>query len=94
MAILRIIRHPMLTRESYEAIDGRLNVAAHHPLGLILHSAGEVEGAWQLVEVWDSEEYARSFDVERLEPVIRGLFGGTPPAAEAVSYELHNLVTP
>ena len=54
-----------------------------------------MDGAWQIVEVWESEEYARRFDAERLEPAIEAVTGrrrsSEPPM---VSSQLHLLITP
>ncbi len=94
MAILRVIRPPELTRERYDAITSHLAVSTDHPLGLIMHSAGEVDGVWQIVEVWESEEYAQRFDRDRLGPAIVTIVGSQPPPATTVGYELHQLVTP
>ncbi len=95
MAIIRITRPPMLTAEMYDATQARLNVEKNPPEGLLMHSAGEANGVWQIVDVWESEEHARRFDDERLGPAIRELVGGTPPQPpETTIYTLHNLMLP
>ena len=79
MAYMRIVRpQAAVDIETYDAINGELEVETRHPVGLIMHAAGEMDGAWQIVEVWESEEYARRFDAERLEPAIEAVTG--PPA--------------
>jgi hypothetical protein len=58
-----------------------------------MHAAGEVDGRWQIVNVWESEEYAEHFDRETLEPTIRDLTGARPDR-EVTSYEVAHLITP
>ena len=45
----------------------------------MLHAAGEVDGSWQIVEVWYSQEYAQRFDLDRLVPAIAAVTGRPPP---------------
>jgi hypothetical protein len=95
MAYLRIIRPQLVTADIYDAVTAELDIATNHPLGMISHAAGEVEGSWQIVEIWESEEYARRFDAERLVPAIELVTGSPPPGdAPTMSFELHQLVTP
>ena len=91
MTILRIIRRNV-DRETYDALIKELNIDHDHPLGLIMHGASEVEGAIQAAQIWDSEEYARRFDEERLRPACEAV--GAPVEAEITYFELHHLVTP
>ena len=55
------------------------------PDGLVLHAAGEVDGHWQAVSVWESREAFARFREQRLYPaVVQGLgeqamAGGPPP---------------
>jgi hypothetical protein len=96
MAILRIVQPPMVTKETYDAVNAHVSVHATPPEGLIMHSAGEVDGTWQIVDVWESEEHAQRFDSERLAPAIEAVVGATPPAGppRTTAYELHNLMIP
>jgi hypothetical protein len=94
MAFLRVVR-PAIDADLYDAITTRINVTSNHPRGLIMHAAGEANGSWHIVEVWDSEEYAQQFDAEILIPAIEAATGSPPPGdAPTVSFELHQLVTP
>jgi len=95
VAFIRIIRPQLLTSEVYDAVSRELQLATEHPLGLISHAAGEADGCWQIVEIWESEEYAHRFDRERLVPAIEVVTGRPPPGdAPAVGYQVHGLVTP
>jgi hypothetical protein len=93
LAYLRIVRPPTVTAEVYDAVLEKVGVAARHPLGLIMHAAAEVNGCWQVVEVWYGEEYARRFDLDRLMPAFEAVTGSPPPRdAPTVGYELHELI--
>jgi hypothetical protein len=95
VAFIRIMRSPSVSAEVYAAVVAKLDLESEHPLGLMSHAAGQAEGAWQIVEIWDSAEYARRFDRERLIPAIESVTGSPPPAdVSTVSYELQQLITP
>jgi hypothetical protein len=95
MAIIRIIRPPMVTAETYDAVNAKAGVKESTPEGLLIHTAGEVDGQWQIVDVWDSEEHARRFDEERLAPAIEAVVGSAPPGPPPRTvYELHNVIRP
>jgi hypothetical protein len=95
MAIVRITRPPMLTAEMYDATQAKVGANENPPDGLLMHSVGEVDGSWQIIDVWESEQHAQRFDDERLGPVISELVGEAPRApVNTTSYELHNLLLP
>ena len=95
MAIIRIMRPPMLTAEVYEAVNDRAGVSENPPEGLLIHTAGEVDGEWQIVDAWESEEHARRFDEERLAPAIEAVVGSAPPGPPPRTvYELHRVIRP
>jgi hypothetical protein len=95
MAIVRIIRPEGTTREMYDAVEAKIDIGAEPPAGLIVHTAGEVDGHWQVVDVWESREDAERFDNERLIPAITEVAGpGGPPGPQMTVYEAHNVVRP
>ena len=91
MAIIRIRSRPM-SPELYDEAVAMTDLEHDHPLGLIMHGACEVDGQVQVVQVWDSEEYALRFDAERLEPALAEI--GAPLDSESSVCELRQLVTP
>jgi hypothetical protein len=94
LAYLRIVR-PQISADLYDAITQNIEVTSNHPRGLIMHAAGEADGVWHIVEVWDAEHYAERFDREVLVPAIEAAYGQRPPGdAPSVGFELHQLVTP
>ena len=95
MAIIRIVQPPGVTPEMYDAVNSRKGVRESPPEGLILHTAGELDGKWQIVDVWESEEHARRFDEERLGPAVREISGiSEPPAPAVVVYGAHSVIVP
>lgn len=95
MAVIRIVRPPMVDAQTYDAVNAKIDVEAGAPEGLLMHCAGEVDGAWQIVDVWESEKQAQRFDAERLGPAIAEASGQTPPGPPPTTlYELHSLLMP
>lgn len=91
MTILRIVGRG-LDRKTYDAMRAMLDIDQKHPLGLIMHGVSEKDGKLQVAQIWESAEYAQSFDEELLAPVLRAV--GAPTEAEVTVYELEDLVTP
>lgn len=99
MAIIRISRPPMLTPETYDAVNEHARVVEEPPQGMLMHCLGQPDGVWQIVDVWEAAEQAERFDSERLMPAIRAVVGtappdSPPPAPQVTSYELRNLILP
>jgi hypothetical protein len=91
---IRIAQPPNLTADVYEKVNAELGVEDDPPGGMLLHSAGEVDGKWQIVDVWQSKEQARQFYEGRLTKAIEAVVGMTPPDAPSTEYELHTVVRP
>jgi hypothetical protein len=95
MPIIRIVRPPMVTAELYDAVNEKAGVNENPPDGLLMHTAGDVDGQWQIVDVWESQEHAERFGSERLEPAIEAVMGAAPPGPPPTTiYELHNVIRP
>jgi len=91
VTILRIVSRG-LDRKTYDTMREMLDIDRNHPLGLIMHGVSEKDGRVQVAQIWDSEEYARRFDEERLAPVLQAV--GAPLDAEVTAFELEDLITP
>jgi hypothetical protein len=95
MAIVRIVQPQMITTEIYDQVNAKMGIEDSPPDGLIVHTAGFVDGVFQIVDVWESAEHARRFDTERLVPAITEVIGAGPPGEpQSTEYELHGLVKP
>jgi len=102
MAIARISRPPMLSSDVYDAVNAKAEVDSDPPAGLLMHCAGEVDGVFQIIDIWESAEHAQRFDSERLGPAINEVvFAANPEQAPGPGatpntsvYELHQLILP
>ena len=79
----------------YERVANAVGVDGDPPAGLIVHAAGEVDGKWQSVDVWESEADYNRFREERLMPAVIQTMGqeaasAGPPPQE--SFEVKHLV--
>jgi hypothetical protein len=96
MAFIRIFQPPQVTADVYDRINTEAGVDENTPSGLVFHCAGEVDGKWQILDVWESQADAQRFDEERLLPAIEKVMGmrppGPPPGQQ--NYELHRVIKP
>ena len=70
MAVLRLARWPV-SKEVYDAVVAEMRLHTEHPIGLIMHSASHIDGELQVMQVWDSVEFAVRFEEDVLEPALR-----------------------
>jgi hypothetical protein len=98
MAIGMITRLPEgVGAAQYDAVTGSIGIAQDPPDGLIFHSAGELEGRFQIFNVWESREQADRFVSERLEPARIAVMGEERAAAaqsDVVEVPLHRYLIP
>lgn len=72
MTWVQVQRAHMATWEHYVSVQRALG--DEMPDGLILHAAGEVDGHWRAVSVWESREaFARFRDTRLMPAVVRAL---------------------
>ncbi|HVC07450.1 MAG TPA: hypothetical protein VND98_07700 [Solirubrobacterales bacterium] len=99
MAVGTITRLPEgIGAEQYDAIMEQLGVAGEPVEGLIFHSAGELDGSFQVFNVWESRENFDRFTADRLRPAQVAIMGeehvAAAPDAEIVHVDIHNYVIP
>ena len=61
--------------DDYETVSNAIGPDDNPPEGLIVHAAGEVDGKWQSVSVWESQEAYERFRDDRLFPAVRQTLG-------------------
>jgi hypothetical protein len=84
--------------EQYDAVTGKLDFVNEPVEGLIFHSAGELEGRFQVFNVWESRENFDRFVADRLRPAQVEVMGeervAALPDADVVDVAIHNYVIP
>jgi hypothetical protein len=81
----------------YDAVTAKLDIRGNPPDGLIAHSAGELDGRFQVFNIWESREHADRFTRERLQPARVEVMGEERAAAaqaDVVEVQIHNYVIP
>jgi hypothetical protein len=84
--------------EQYDAISAEMGVENEPPEGLIFHSAGMLEGRFQVFNVWETPEHAERFVTDRLRPAQVAVMGEEVvaglPDAENIQVDIHNYFIP
>jgi hypothetical protein len=87
MAVAMIVDNPEGSQEIYDAV--REKAGLDRPAGGIFHVAGpSPNGGWRVIEVWESEEDAKRFVKERLQPAFEAV--GAPPPPPPEFWSVHN----
>jgi hypothetical protein len=83
------------TQENYDAAHAVMEIETDPPVGMIVHSAGPIEGGWGVIDFWESRQAFDSFVGERLMPRLQGLGDrGFPGPPDVKEFPVHNLQTP
>ncbi|MDX6647724.1 MAG: hypothetical protein QOK40_3451 [Miltoncostaeaceae bacterium] len=84
-----VIWHPDVDRQTYDAIKEQLFQPSVDK-GLRFHAAGEADGGFRIIEVWESREGLERFIREDLTPLFERTSGGRGPTPEPESvFEVH-----
>ena len=100
MAIGLITRFPEgAGAAEYDAVQAKLDdAAAQSPDGLILHCAGELDGRFQVFDIWESREQHDAFRDGALKDAMIAAMGqeryDQMPEAERQQTEIHNYNIP
>ena len=89
MAVAVMVDNPEGSQEIYEKVREQLGLG-DVPAGGIFHAAGpSPNGGWRVIELWESEEDARRFRQERLQPAFEAA-GASFPNVEPQIWPVHN----
>jgi hypothetical protein len=84
--------------DQYDAVSGKMGIENEPPEGLIFHSAGMLDGRFQIFNLWETPEHAERFVTDRLRPAQVEVMGeeavAALPEAENVQVEIHNYFVP
>lgn len=79
----------------YDAVTEKLDPVGNPPKGMLVHSAGEQDGRFTVVDIWESAEDFQRFAEERLGPAVAEVMGDRAQEAEEPRIvELHNVQVP
>lgn len=82
------------TQANYDAAHAVMEVDTDPPAGMLVHSAGPVEGGWGIIDFWESREAFDAFVRDRLMPRLQGLGDkGFPNPPDVKEFEVHNIQT-
>jgi quinol monooxygenase YgiN len=85
-----VIWNPPIDQEAYDAIAEKVFGSATEK-GMRFHAAGEGDGAWRIIEVWDSREGLQRFIQEDLAAAAEEVSGGQAPTPEPEHiFDVHN----
>jgi len=83
------------TQEQYDAVQSHMDVDANPPEGLILHSAGPIDGGWGVIDFWDSRQAFDSFAQSRLQPTLQELGDQAPQGPPDIKeFPVHHITKP
>ena len=63
------------TQENYDTAHGVMEIDTDPPAGMIVHSAGPIDGGWGVIDFWESREHFESLCAQ-----LRGAGSLTLPA--------------
>jgi hypothetical protein len=82
------------TQENYDAAHAVMDTENDPPAGMIVHSAGPVDGGWGVIDFWESRDAFDQFVAARLMPRLQGLGDrGFPSPPDVREFPVHNLET-
>jgi hypothetical protein len=84
--------------DQYDAVMEKIGMTDEPVEGLIFHSAGELEGQFQVFNIWQARENFDRFVADRLRPAQVAVMGeervAALPDADVVDVAIHNYVIP
>jgi hypothetical protein len=93
MAVAIVHTYPGGTKEQYDATVEAVHPPGGLPAGQTHHFAGPVEGGWQVVAIWDSQESLDRFMGEALMPALEELGdSGFPTPPEQSTFEVDTVL--
>ena len=83
-----VIWHPPVDKQAYEAIRDKVWQGGQDK-GMKFHAAGEADGGWRIIEVWESRDGLEQFIREDLARAFEqsGAEGG-PPQPDSI-FDIH-----
>ncbi len=83
--------------QMYDGVNAEMGVEDNPPEGMIFHWAGEVDGKWTVINIWESRADYDRFREETLFPAIEKVSGMNPakdPQPTTSEFPVHHYVKP
>ncbi|HMD57309.1 MAG TPA: hypothetical protein VKG82_07550 [Solirubrobacteraceae bacterium] len=81
------------TQAQYDAAHSVMNIENDPPAGLLVHSAGPIDGGWGVIDFWESRDAFDRFTQARLMPQLHGLGDrGFPNPPDVKDFPVANLL--
>ncbi len=90
MAVAILVEVPNANSSQYDAVIKEVFPGGTPPGGLLFHVAGPAEGAWRVVDVWESQQAFDSFAQTTLVPAMQRAGIQAQPVIK--SWPVHNTV--
>jgi hypothetical protein len=94
LPVISIIQPAVEDHHVYDAVRHKIDLDKNHPDGLILHAVGEIDGAWRIINIWESADYAERWERDTLVPAAREILGEAASRRVVKTFGLHHLITP
>jgi hypothetical protein len=92
MAVGVLVAMPGANQELYEQVNETMGIDPSEEIeGLIVHSAGPMEGGWYVYDIWETRADFERFSQERVGPAVEQVTG-QPMSGEPQYYEIANLI--
>jgi hypothetical protein len=81
----------------YDGVQAEMDIANNPPEGLLFHWAGEIDGKWTVMDVWEAREPYDRFVEEQLLPAIQKVSGMDPangPQPTVTEFAVHHYIKP
>jgi hypothetical protein len=81
----------------YDGVQAEMDIANDPPEGLLFHWAGDIDGKWTVMDVWEAREPYDRFREERLLPAIQKVSGMDPADARqptVTEFAVHHYIKP
>lgn len=88
MAVAILVEIPGVTAAQYDAVIKEVFPGGRPPRGLLFHVAGDADGTWRVVDVWDSQQSFDTFAQNTLGPAMGKAGIQSPPSIK--SWPVHN----
>jgi quinol monooxygenase YgiN len=76
-----VVWHPPIDKQTYDALREKVLQAATAK-GLKFHAAGEADGGWRIIELWESRDSLERFISEDLAPAFDEALGDQAEAPQ------------